>query len=582
MRRMLGDVWRWNRRGFLRILALNIAVSLTGGVSIVMLVPMLGLLDVSDGAASALDTLLAPLRRLPYGGQVGALVGAYFVLIALRALLARTLSLAESGFLEGYSFALRDRLYRKVAAARWECLTASRQTDTIDLFTMQCGQVSNGMAQIVHLITSLASSAVQLGIALWLSAPVTAFVIACGGAYAALFRGLLKRSKAYGEEMIALNRAMYSELFSQLRGIKEVRTYGVRREHAALFAEISESLRAARLKYVRMQSFPALLHSVGAAGVIAVIFLVSVLGFRMDTARLMVLVYVFTRLWPVFSGLMGRLQGIQTAIPAFDKLDAALNGLEEEPVREDVAPMAFEREIAFCGVRFAYRDSAEETLRGVDFVLPKGSVTALVGRSGAGKTTIADLLLGFLRPTGGEICIDGVALSEENLPAWRQGMGYIPQSPLILNASVRENLKRFHPDATEEEMVAALKKAQAWSFISDLRDGLDTMLGDEGVRLSGGERQRIVLARVLMGHPRLIVMDEATSAMDYESESAARDAVLSLEDGITVLIIAHRLATVRAAQRAIVLEDGVINESGALADLLARPDGYLGKLLYME
>ena len=158
-------------------------------------------------------------------------------------------------------------------------------------------------------------------------------------------------------------------------------------------------------------------------------------------------------------------------------------------------------------------------------MLPKGSVTALVGRSGAGKTTIADLLLGFLRPTGGEIRIDGVALSEENLPAWRQGMGYIPQSPLILNASVRENLKRFHPDATEEEMVAALKKAQAWSFISDLRDGLDTMLGDEGVRLSGGERQRIVLARVLMGHPRLIVMDEATSAMDYESESAAQHAI---------------------------------------------------------
>lgn len=221
-------------------------------------------------------------------------------------------------------------------------------------------------------------------------------------------------------------------------------------------------------------------------------------------------------------------------------------------------------------------------LRGVSFRIAKGTVTALVGRSGAGKTTIADLLLGLLTPTAGEILIDGVPLTPDNLPAWRHALGYVPQEPLILNASVRENLQRFHPGVTEEEMIDALKKAQAWPIIENLPQGLDTLLGDEGVRLSGGERQRIVLARVLQGKPRLIVMDEATSAMDYENETAVREAIHGLSNEVTILVIAHRLATVRSANDGLVLENGRITENGPLSELMNTPNGYLNKLLYVE
>ena len=221
-------------------------------------------------------------------------------------------------------------------------------------------------------------------------------------------------------------------------------------------------------------------------------------------------------------------------------------------------------------------------LRGVSFRIAKGTVTALVGRSGAGKTTIADLLLGLLTPTAGGILIDGVPLTPDNLPAWRHALGYVPQEPLILNASVRENLQRFHPGVTEEEMIDALKKAQAWPIIENLPQGLDTLLGDEGVRLSGGERQRIVLARVLQGKPRLIVMDEATSAMDYENETAVREVIHGLSNEVTILVIAHRLATVRSANDGLVLENGRITENGPLSELMNTPNGYLNKLLYVE
>lgn len=582
MKKMLRDIWLRDRRGFLSILLLNIAVSLTGGISIVMLVPMLGLLDISAGSVSALQTIAAPLLGLPKGTQLIIIIGAYFLLIVVKAQMGRVLALRQNDFLEGYSYQLRDQLYRTVSGAKWEQLAASKQTDTISLFTSQCSQVSHGVSQIISLLSSVVSTLVSLVIAVWLSLPMTVFVLVCGSLFALMFRNLMKASKRFGDEMIRINRSMYSELYSQLRGTKEVRSYGVQREHAELFEQISRESKDAKLTYVRQQSLPNMLYSIAAAGMIAVIFIGSVLIFQMDVARLIVLVYVFMRLWPVFTGFISRITGIQTVIPAYEKLFDALESMTPEHPAADCPPLPFEREIEFRDVYFSYQGSTEPVLKGISFTLKKGSITALIGRSGAGKTTVADLLLGLLTPTGGEILIDGVPITGENLPGWRHALGYVPQEPLILNASVRENLQRFHPAATEAQMVEALKKAQVWSVIDNLPEKLDTKLGDEGVRLSGGERQRIVLARVLLGEPRLIIMDEATSAMDYESETAVRSAIAALQDRVTVLVIAHRLATVRTAQQALVLENGVITENGTLQELAAHPDGYLNKLLYIE
>lgn len=582
MKNMLRDIWTRDRRGFMTILLLSIAVSLTGGISIVMLVPMLGLLEVSTGAVSALNLLMLPLQGLSPTIQIVAMIGVYFVLVVLKAYLGWSLKIRQSEFLEEYSLNLRQELYHTVSTSKWEHLAAGKQTDTIDLFTAQCSQVSQGVSMIIALLSSIVTAFVSLGIALWLSLPVTILVLIFGCGFALVFRHLMKESKHYGDEMIRINRAMYSELYSQLRSIKEVRSYGVQKEHADFFSEISHSSKDAKLKYMRQQAFPSMLYSIAAAGMIAVIFLVCVLVFEMDTARLMVLVYVFTRLWPVFSGFINKITTIQTTIPAYEKLTEALRTLSvEKSGQAQMAPIGFGKEIEFRDVCFAYQGSGEPVLHNVNFTLKKGSITALMGRSGAGKTTIADLLLGFLEPTSGEILIDGVVLSGNNLPGW-QALGYIPQEPLILNASVRENLQRFHPEATQEQMIEALRKAQIFTVVEQLPMGLDTVLGDGGIRLSGGERQRIVLARVLLGDPRLIVMDEATSAMDYESEAAIRKAIQKLSDQVTVLIIAHRLATVRTAKYGLVLENGTIVEKGELKQLISTSDGYLNNLIHFE
>ena len=570
MKPLLQAIWKSDRKAFLTILLWNIGVSILSGVGIVMLIPLLNMLEIGD------NRLPDWFMTLGYPLQVGLLLVGYVLLVTVKTLLSRSLSIRENAFIEETGMALREKLYAVLSGASWESLTARKDADVINLFTSQCGQVSYGIAEVIHFLASIVSAAVQLGIALMMSLPVTALVCVMGACMLAIFMPLRKKSREYGDEMIRLSREFYSELQNQLASVKEVRAYGVEREHAALFESISTAFKTARMKYVRQSSVPGVVYSLAAVVMIALVYLVCTLGLKVETDRLVVLVYVFARLWPVFSGFQGRIQSINSCVPAYEKLIEAMREMQPETdVAETDEDFSRWREIRFDNVHFAYRNSDEETLRGVSFSLERGEKLALLGSNGAGKTTAVTLLLGFLLPQSGAILVDGKPLEAACIRAWRTQVGYVPQDPLILNASVRENLTRFHPNATEDELIAALRKAMAWGFVSRLPDGLDTVLGDRGVRLSGGERQRIVLARVLLGHPSLIVLDEATSALDYESEMAFHDAIASFGKDAAVVLIAHHGATIAMADSAVVLEKGSVVEQGLINELAGRDGGYL-------
>lgn len=570
MKPLLHAIWKSDRKTFLTILLWNIGVSVLSGVGIVMLIPLLNMLEIGD------NRLPDWFMTLGYPLQVGLLLVGYVLLVTVKTLLSRSLSIRENAFIEETGMALRKKLYTVLSGASWESLTARKDADVINLFTSQCGQVSYGIAEVIHFLASIVSAAVQLGITLMMSLSVTALVCVMGACMLAIFLPLRKKSREYGDEMIRLSREFYSELQNQLASVKEVRAYGVEREHAALFESISAAFKTARMKYVRQSSVPGVVYSLAAAVMIALVYLVCTLGLKVETDRLVVLVYVFARLWPVFSGFQGRIQSINSCVPAYEKLIEAMREMQPETdVAETDEDFSRWREIRFDNVHFAYRNSDEEALRGVSFSLERGEKLALLGRNGAGKTTAVNLLLGFLLPLSGAILVDGKPLEAACIRAWRTRVGYVPQDPLILNASVRENLTRFHPDATEDELIAALRKAMAWGFVSRLPNGLDTVLGDRGVRLSGGERQRIVLARVLLGRPSLIVLDEATSALDYESETAFHDAIASLGKVAAVVLIAHHGATIAMADSAVVLEKGSVVEQGLISELAGRDGGYL-------
>lgn len=584
MKEILKTVWQTDKKKFLLILLLNIGVALTGSISIVMLVPMLDFLQISVGDSGILSLLLQPFQGMTYLQRAVVIIVVFVILLLLRAMLNSFATVRQNAYLERYEMELRKGVYDAISAASWETLSADSGSNLIQLITLQCRQARFCLQWTIGLIASAFSAFLQLVIALWMSLPVTLMALIVGAGFLILFKPFLRKSKDYGKKAVEVNRDLYQEIQNQLNSIKEIRAYGVEKHHGELFDKISQTYYDTSLRTTQLRVIPQLCYSVAAAILIALAFVYSVLILDTGTAQLMILVYIFSRLWPVFSSWQGQLQNIQTYVPAFETIRENVSKLAGSTQKEEECNgiISFSHEIAFDNVGFTYLSSNEEVLHDVSFALSSGSVTALVGPSGAGKSTTADLLLGLLRPTRGRILIDGKELTASELRAWRKAIGYIPQEPLILNATVRENLLRFHPEATEDEMIDALKRALAWPFVEKLPMGLDTVLGDKGVRLSGGERQRIVLARVLMGQPKLIILDEATSALDYESESFIRETIRSLREHTTVLIIAHRMATIRGADRAIVLLDGKVAEQGTLHELLSKENGYLAGMVTVE
>jgi ABC-type multidrug transport system fused ATPase/permease subunit len=201
-------------------------------------------------------------------------------------------------------------------------------------------------------------------------------------------------------------------------------------------------------------------------------------------------------------------------------------------------------------------------------------MTAIVGSSGAGKSTLVDLLLGLDRPGAGRICIDGVDLGEYDLASYRSRVGFVPQTSLLFHDSIRENLRWVKADASDQEIRRAATLARAAEFIEELPEGYDTVVGDRGVRLSGGQVQRVALARALLRRPELLVLDEATSALDSASERAIQEALERVSPETTLVVVAHRLSTIVAADRIYVLEAGRVVEEGSYGELVARQGSF--------
>ena len=227
----------------------------------------------------------------------------------------------------------------------------------------------------------------------------------------------------------------------------------------------------------------------------------------------------------------------------------------------------------FEDVRFEYEPD-KPVLNGVSFHAPPGTVTALVGPSGAGKSTIIGLLAAFHRPTAGQVRLDGVDLSTVRLDSYRTQLGVVLQETFLFDGTIRENVAFSRPDATEEQVLAASRLARVDEFAEAFPDGYDTVVGERGVKLSGGQRQRVSIARAVLADPRILILDEATSSLDSESEALIQEGLSHLMRGRTTVVIAHRLSTIRRADQILVVEGGRIVENGNHEALFARRGRY--------
>jgi len=270
------------------------------------------------------------------------------------------------------------------------------------------------------------------------------------------------------------------------------------------------------------------------------------------------------------------------ALTAAERIFAVIDQPEEGATRSrPVEPGRVRGHVRFQRVRFSY-ERGREVIKGVDIDIAPGEMIGLVGKSGAGKSTIINLVSRFYDPDSGAISVDGIDLRDIDLAMWRRQVGVVAQNPFLFNASVLENIRYGDPDAPFERVVTAARAARAHDFICAKEDGYDALVGDGGSALSGGERQRVAIARAILHDPPVLILDEATSAVDSETEQQIQEAIAALVAGRTTIAIAHRLATLRNADRLLVIDDGRIVEQGTHQELLANEEGTFARLVRLQ
>jgi ATP-binding cassette subfamily B protein len=396
-----------------------------------------------------------------------------------------------------------------------------------------------------------------------------------------------------GRRVRVLSRALQDQVAElgvrveeTLNGVRTVQGFGQEEHEAGRFAAGAEATYATAVRYARARStLGAVVITLvfGAIGVVLWLGGYDVLEGRITPGELSAFVFYAALVASAVGGLAEVMGDLQRAAGATERLFELLDTQPTVTAPAKPRPIAATRgAVRFEGVGFAYPSFSDRpVLREFDLDVAPGERVALVGPSGAGKSSVLQLLLRFYEPDAGRILVDGVPLADLDPVAHRRRLGWVPQEPMIFSGTALDNIRYGRPDAGLDEVRAAAEAAAALGFIEALPQGFDTHLGEKGVRLSGGQRQRIAIARALLADPRVLLLDEATSALDAENERLVQQALERLMEGRTTLVIAHRLATVLAADRIVVMDGGRIVETGRHQDLVGN-GGLYGRLAALQ
>ena len=418
------------------------------------------------------------------------------------------------------------------------------------------------------------------------------FAIVFGSAYGVIFLITRQRVSLYGQRSQHERRSLFALASEVFGGIKELKLLGRESFYFRRFLESSGRLRVYQTKFNVIAAVPRYIIETAAFG--AIIFVVLFLlktGRDFQAAIPLLVLYAFTgyRLMPAFQALFQNLTTIRFNWPSVELIVSEISRLHSfgKPSFLDdspIQPLALNQCISLDHVGFSYPGTSEAVVRDIDLRIDKCTTIGLVGETGAGKTTIVDILLGILYPSTGALLVDGVTIDDSNRRAWQQNIGYVPQQAFLSDASIASNIAfGILPEAIDRAGVeSAARAAQLHDFVSQLPEGYETVVGERGVRLSGGQRQRISIARALYRNPGVLVFDEATSALDGVTEEAVVDAIRRLTHQKTIITIAHRLSTVRDCDVIYLLKGGDIVDSGSFDDLIARNQTFQSMARYTD
>ncbi|MEH6954654.1 ABC transporter ATP-binding protein [Neobacillus drentensis] len=572
---------------YINLLAM-IGISLFEGVGIFLLIPLMNLTNIVDLNLhnSYLNNKVLNIFQ-GFSETIGfSIILSIFVLVIIgQSYFQRNQTILNTRIQQGFARYLREETYKLILLANWSFFLRNRKSDLINSMIMETGRVSGGVNLFLNFISSIIYTIIQIGIACFFSIKMTILVTAFGFLLVFFSRKFIKKNSILGLNNIELSQTYMAGITDHFNGIKDIKSNNLEEHHISWFKNLNEKMEKNVIETVDLKTKSNFIYKVVFALLIGIFVFISIKMFNGQSAALFLILIIFSRLWPRITGIQASLEQLGSVLPSFKGLLALQKQCKKhqelnERMIHNVKPLIIKLGIECKDVYFKY-NIVEQTyaLQKVNLQFPANRMTAIVGRSGAGKSTLIDLLMGLNQPEKGEVLIDGKILSSKNLLELRRSISYVPQDPFLFNATLRENLLIIDQNANEKQIWAALDFAAAADFVSKLPHGLDTLIGDRGIKLSGGERQRLVLARAILRNPSILILDEATSALDTENESKIQEALERLKGTMTIIVIAHRLSTIRNADQVVVLDHGEIIQQGRFNQLASEKRGMFNHLL---
>ena len=411
----------------------------------------------------------------------------------------------------------------------------------------QVQSIGHAANLLLNMISQLILAGVFISLSLLLSWQMSLLALICALILAAVLIPLNRVILRSGEKQLTGFKAIFQILTEQLASLKMIKSYASEKHHARQLATANHTLEQQNINLAKANALTRFIYLTGAATAFAVLFYFSLEWLSVSLPTLILLLLLFSRLLPQVSGIHSNWQQLLHQLPAFIDVSRMLSNclLAKESGDPNCEPPQVQNKISLHEVTFRYPGQIKPIINNLSADIYHNQTIALTGPSGAGKSTLADLLAGLLKPDSGKIFCDKTELDDNNRLAWRNHIAYVTQEVYLFHDSIRANMDWVANDVTDESIWTVLQLAAADDFVRALPEGLDTIIGDQGVRLSGGERQRLALARALLSRPALLILDEATSALDHENEQKIQRALKQLHGKLTIIIIAHRDTTIQ-------------------------------------
>lgn len=577
-----------------KLVALTIGLGFSGGlfngVSTALIVPIiLNLLGQEvdlTGAPPILQQLMSPFDGVNEDIRLAVMGVAILLAIVLKNLANYAATLVSSSLMRSLTADMRESGLKLLLEVDLDFYSKMRVGDIINSLGGEIARAASAIGTILRgviiAITVLFFVSILIAIS-WQLTIVSSILLALVGL---INQYSIGRSKYFGKMLSEMSKDYSIRVLETLNGIRLVKaTTNEQPEFQRIMELIRKREQADYQAQANAAAVGPLSEVTGIIAIVAIVFLGrAFFADKIAAISTVLLTYllVLFRLLPYISQLNTTRSQFASTSTSVDIAHEFLQR-ENKPFMKngDKPYQSLQKGIHFHHISFAYPERDEVVLKDIEMYLPHGTTLALVGSSGAGKSTIADLLPRFYDPTSGQITIDDIDLREFDLKTLRSQMGIVSQDTFLFDDSVRNNIGYAKPNATEAEIIAAAKRSNAYEFIIRLPEGFDTLIGERGVMLSGGQRQRLAIARALLQNPEILILDEATSALDTVSERLVQEAIEELSRDRTTLIIAHRLSTVKRADQIAVLDRGEIVEIGTHEELLAQ-EGYYAEFCEMQ